>query len=195
MKRNLLKDNRGVFGMTAVQMFFSAILMLGILAYIIVIIMGSLGTTTILPALSTTTTNESMAWLNGTTYTLTSASTSGFTEPSIIAIWASIATGYPYNYSVALANASVSSAGVVTRIGTAALNYTNVSYTYTYNYNSGYSNNLNSILGNTSNGVSGFFSSISPVYAILAVLVIILILVVLVRVVQSPNKTEQSPAL
>jgi uncharacterized protein involved in cysteine biosynthesis len=41
----------------------------------------------------------------------------------------------------------------------------------------------NNILGNVSNGVTSFFTSINPVYAILAVLVIILILVVLVRVV------------
>jgi len=48
-------------------------------------------------------------------------------------------------------------------------------------------NQTQSILGNVSNGVTGFFSAINPVYAILAVLVIILVLVVLVRVVQAPN--------
>ena len=47
-------------------------------------------------------------------------------------------------------------------------------------------NQTKNILNNVSTGVTGFFSSINPVYAILAILVIILILVVLVRVVQTP---------
>jgi uncharacterized membrane protein len=48
-------------------------------------------------------------------------------------------------------------------------------------------NQTKNILNNVSAGVTGFFSSITPVYAILAVLVIILVLVVLVRVVQAPQ--------
>lgn len=96
------KDKRGVFGLTAVQQFFAIILGIALLAYVIVIIMGTLSTSNIVPA------------------------------------------------------------------GSLAANQTN------------------QILQNVSQGVSGFFSSINPVYAILAVLVIILVLVVLVRVVQAP---------
>jgi len=98
----LKKDKKGVFGLTAVQSFFGIILGIALLAYVIVIIMGTL-----------------------------------------------------------------SEADILTD-GSAADNHTS------------------DILANVSEGVSGFFSSISPVYAILAVLVIILVLVVLVRVVQSP---------
>lgn len=101
--KQFMKDKKGVFGLTAVQQFFAMILGIALLAYIIVIIMGVLGSANI----------------------LTSGSLSD--------------------------------------------------------------NQTKAILGNVSTGVSGFFSSINPVYAILAVLVIILVLVVLVRVVQAPQ--------
>ena len=102
--KNLLKkkDKRGVFGLNAVQQFFATILGIGLLAYVIVIIMGT------------------------------------------------------------LQGASIVESGSLA------------------------DNQTQAILGNVSQGVTGFFSSISPVYAILAVLVIILVLVVLVRVVQAP---------
>lgn len=103
MFKRLRKDRRGVFGLTAVQSFFAIVLGIALLAYVIVIIMGTLQTANIV--------------------------TSG-----------SIAD-----------------------------------------------NQTKNILNNVSSGVSGFFSSINPVYAILAVLVIILVLVVLVRVVQAPS--------
>ena len=101
MKKKMNK--KGVFGLNAVQSFFATILGIGLLAYVIVIIMGT------------------------------------------------------------LSSANIVSTGTLAYNGTQA------------------------ILGNVSTGVSGFFTSINPVYAILAVLVIILVLVVLVRVVQSPS--------
>jgi len=98
----LKNDNKGIFGLTAVQQFFVVILGIALLAYVIVVIMGTLQSANILTA------------------------------------------------------------------------------------NSLAANQTNFILGNVSGGVTGFFSSINPVYAILAVLVIILVLVVLVRVVSAP---------
>jgi cell division protein FtsL len=78
-------------------------------------------------------TNETGAWLNETSYTLTKASEDGFASPVITAIWG--AEGGEYNVSIATANASVTSAGIVTN----ATVYTNdnVSLSYTYNYASG----------------------------------------------------------
>lgn len=92
-------DRKGVFGLTSVQQFFAVILGVALLAYVIVVIMGTLSSSSILTA------------------------------------------------------------------GSLAQNQTNA------------------ILNNVSTGITGFFSSINPVYAILAILVIILVLVVLVRVV------------
>jgi len=96
------KDEKGVFGLTAVEAFFVSILGIALLAYVIVIVMGTLADADIVESGSTA------------------------------------------------------------------------------------DNQTQFILGNVSEGVTGFFSSINPVYAILAVLVIILILVVLVRVVKTP---------
>ena len=105
-KLSLRNDKRGVFGLTAVQAFFGVILGIALLAYVIVIIMGTLSEASIVTA-------DSLA-----------------------------------------------------------------------------DNQSEAILGNVSEGITGFFESISPVYAILAVLVIILVLVVLVRVVQSPASSS-----
>lgn len=102
-----MKEKSGVFGLNAVQSFFVIILGIALLAYVIVIIMGTLQTANIVPA------------------------------------------------------------------GSVA------------------SNQTNSILINTSAGVSSFFGAINPVYAILAVLVIILVLIVLVRVVSAPAGGSQ----
>jgi hypothetical protein len=44
------KDKRGVFGLNAVQGFFAIILGIALLAYVIVVIMGTLQSTTILTA-------------------------------------------------------------------------------------------------------------------------------------------------
>lgn len=97
--KTVAKDRKAVFGLTSVQQFFAIILGIALLAYVIVVIMGTLSSSTIL--------------------------------------------------------------------GTGSLA----------------KNQTDSILGNTSNGITSFFSAINPVYAILAILVIILVLVVLVRVV------------
>lgn len=80
-----------------------------------------------------TATNETGAWLNETAYTLSNAGADGFASPVITAIWG--AEGGEYNVSIATANASVTSAGVVTN----ATVYTNdnVSISYTYTINSG----------------------------------------------------------
>ena len=51
--RQILKDKRGVFGLTAVQQFFAVILGIALLAYVIVIIMGTLQTANVVPAGST----------------------------------------------------------------------------------------------------------------------------------------------
>jgi hypothetical protein len=192
MNKNFLKDKRGVFGLTAVQTFFAVILGIALLAYVIVIIMGTLGGTTILPQLTYagSVTNETGAYINTTGYTLTEASTSGFSSPVLTALYNATA-----GTAIGLGNATVSAAGVITN--TTVTNWNNVSVSYTYNYiaNSPQQNDLNSILSNTSTGITGFFSAINPIYAILAVLVIILVLTVLVRVVQAPNSQGQAPQL
>lgn len=105
--RSMKKDKRGVFGLEATKSTFLLLLSLSLVAYIIVVIMGT------------------------------------------------------------LQNASILTEGSLAK------------------------NQTDNILSNVSTGVTGFFSSINPVYSILAILVIILVLVVLVRVVQSREGSPQ----
>jgi hypothetical protein len=204
----LNKDKRGVFGLESVQAFFAIILGIALLAYVIVTVMGTLNQTTILPSSAgNVVANESILTttviigLNTTGYDLALSTVDGFSSPVITAIWnvSGIAgSAQPYNNTILLGagNFSLSSTGNLTSAWANTDNGTgNVSVSYTYTRNTASQSNANSILGNTSAGISGFFGNISPVFAILAVLVIILVLVVLVRVVQAPSQGGSAPQL
>ena len=185
--KELLKDKKAVFGLTSVQQFFSIILGLALLAYVIVVIMGTLSGSTVIPAASLSgLINNETGFLNssGDFLNVFANGTLGASNPVLLTV---------YNTSTAAvllpaANYSLNTVtGLVTN-GT-AVTYTNVNFTYTFNYNSQAFNQANNILTNTSTGITGFFSSINPVYAILAILVIILVLVVLVRTVTGSTAT------
>ncbi len=184
----LMNDKRGVFGLTAVQSFFGIILGIALLAYVIVIIMGTLGEADILDPARGSVDNETGFYMNGTTYTVDQASVSGFGSFTVTQVFDSV-----LNVTLLSGNYTVGSAGTIVN-ATADANSTNEHYvSYTYTYDSTAKNNLDYILTNTSTGVTGFFSSISPIYAILAILVIILVLTVLVRVVQGNRSSMGEP--
>jgi len=177
------KNKKGVFGLTAVQTFFAVVLGLALLAYVIVIIMGTLGGTAIIPTISYSVVNESNAKATTAGITLACESRTRCGCSAITAVFNG--TG-----GVAIALANFTQVGcLVTNASTMAPWGTNLLYSYPYAASSTSQNNLDSILLNTSTGITGFFSNITPVYAILAILVIILILVVLVRVVQGGSPT------
>jgi len=178
-------NKKAVFGLTAVQAFFAIILAIALLAYVIVIIMGTLGTSSILQQASATAVNESHTSAD----TITLRSTAGASCGTITAI--SNGTG---GGSVPLNNFTQTGCSVV-NASTRGIWGTNLLFSYPYTQDSTSKNNLDSITSNVSTGVTSFFSSISPVYAILAVLVIILVLVVLVRVVQAPSGRNTTPQL
>ena len=174
----LKKDKRGVFGLTSVQQFFAIILGVALLAYVIVVIMGTLNDSTLLTgnALAQTVVNES-GWVNSTGFALTNSSASGIRGKTIIAII--------NGSSGTVLSAAQFSLDPVTKVVTngTVLAFFSANITWSYLYNSQVEDNAANILNNVSEGVTSFFSSINPVYAILAILVIILILIVLVRVV------------
>lgn len=179
-------NKRGVFGLSSVQLFFAAILGIGLLAYVIVTIMGTLGGTTILQqaTYSSSVINET-GYLNQTGYTLAQSTLASF-SPTITAI-----LNATDNTTILAGNYTVTN-GILKNATATTWSSVRITYTYSYLDNSGYQNNLNSILGNTSTGITGFFSSVNPVYAILAILVIILVLIVLVRIVQTPGTRENT---
>ena len=182
------KDKSGVFGLTSVQLFFGTIMAVALLAYVIVIIMGTLSTGNIIPQTSSTYVNESVTSVTQAGKNLAAAS---FSNPtcSITGIVNSSngATINAGNYTATNCRVAASP--------TSTFNNTDWKVTYSATYDSNSQMQLVSILGNTSTGITSFFGAINPVYAILAVLVIILVLVVLVRVVQAPASSESRPQL
>lgn len=181
-----MKDKRGVFGLNSVQQFFLILLTIALLAYVIIVVMGTLYDSAVIAhsGLTATVVNES-GWINGSTYTLATTTVVGFASPSITSI-----TNTSNFVVIPASNYTLSAAGVLTN--TSNIVHDAVKITYTYSYDSNFRINSNTILSNTSGGIASFFVSINPVYAILAVLIIILILVVLVRVVSGGNTTSDS---
>ena len=197
MLNKLRIDKKGVFGLTAVQSFFGIIIGIALLAYVIVIIMGTLGGTSILPQASNSFTAEQLSTnLTQTPQSVSKSTLSGFNGFAVTTLLSKNTTG---TYKVVPAtNYTSTSAGTIAFVTTGIdvqFNNTLVILNYTYKSDTQQQQNANNILGNTSSGISGFFSNINPVYAILAVLVIILVLVVLVRVVQAPSGRAESPSL
>ena len=170
-------NKKGVFGLNAVQQFFVIILGIALLAFVIVVIMGTLSSTNIIP-LDTGSATENNKAISAVGYTLGQSGLTGFsgTITSIVNATDGI-TILAGNYTL--------TGGVLTNA--TATTWSDVNITYSFTNEALASGQLDDILGNTSTGITGFFSSITPVYSILAVLVIILILVVLVRVVQTPG--------
>lgn len=173
-------NKKGVFGLTSVQAFFAIILGIALLAYVIVVIMGTLTNSSLLPSgsKSGSTTNESGS-ITSTGYQLATYNRPGY-QPTLVRV-----INGTSNKDIASGNWTLAGDTIKNSSGTGSVEWQYVNFTYTYVYDSDFRKGTDNILVNTSGGVSGFFGNVSPVYAILAILVIILVLIVLVRVVTS----------
>lgn len=187
MLKDFRKDKRGVFGLTAVQQFFIVILGIALLAYVIIIIMGTLNSSTIIPSQSNTVINETGSINATTAYVVQHVTDAGFTGFSVNVIYNSTAG------VVSTTNYTVNANGSIVGVGNAA--WPSALITYNFGNQTRAQSNLNNILSNTSTGITSFFGAISPVYAILAVLVIILVLVVLVRVVSGGQEGQRQSSV
>ena len=183
-------NKKAVFGLTAIQAFFAIILAIALLAYVIIIIMGTLGQSNILQLATGSAVNESVA-------TPTTAVGSHLASVNLDnGVCGTITTIYNGTGGISMVLANFTQTGCVIVNTTSMAPYSStLLISYPYTHNSVGQTQLNSITSNVSTGITGFFSSISPVYAILAVLVIILVLVVLVRVVQAPSGRNTTPQL
>lgn len=176
------KNKEAVFGLTAIQEFFVIILGLALLAFVIVIIMGTLNSSTILAQPSSLNSNETVN-MTEAGVALAASSNAGCVLTSVsITNWTTEEILSSANYTI---NSPLPC--YISAAADSEYKSKNVNVTYTYSYNSQFNSNTQSILTNTSSGVTNFFGTINPVYAILAVLVIILVLLVLVRVVSAPT--------
>jgi uncharacterized membrane protein len=181
-------NKKGVFGLNAIQAFFAIILGVALLAYVIIIIMGTLSGTTILTQVAgnsgSNVQNESTTTAVSETGYALSANSYSNCQATLVRV-----TNRTTATVIALANYTTSGCTIYATGVDTNYNKTRVNVTYSYTYDSAYQDNTKSVLNNVSTGVSGFFSAINPVYAILAILVIVLVLIVLVRVVQAPNNS------
>lgn len=86
--KKMLNDKRGVFGLTSVQQFFAIILGIALLAYVIVVIMGTLLGTSILPQTGQTSgaANQTQFILNNVSSGITSFFTNITPVYAILAI-------------------------------------------------------------------------------------------------------------
>ena len=75
--------------------------------------------------------NETGVWINTTGFTLSGSTAEDFASPAVTAIWNLSASGN-YNVSVAVGNATISAAGVVTNASVLVYDNVSISYTYTY---------------------------------------------------------------
>ena len=126
---------------------------------------------------SSTVTNET-SWLNATTYTLANAGTTTFNY-ALTAIWANTSTVYE---TVPLANATVSTAGVVTRAGSE--DYSQAKFTYTYSTYSGEELAEDKLSANFTEGVDEVSKQVPTVLLIGAIILILAVLAILVFVWQ-----------
>jgi hypothetical protein len=184
LSNQLRKDKSGVFGLTSVQLFFGVIFAIALLAYVIVVIMGTLGGTTILQQTTDSYTAEVIT--PSTAGTALAANSWASCSASVSAV--TNAT----NTAINAANYTVSGCKIANTTSTFPGTW---KVTYSAVHDSIQQTQLTTILTNTSTGITRFFGAINPVYAILAVLVIILVLVVLVRVVQAPSGARAAPQL
>lgn len=183
--KKLRNDKRGVFGLTAVQGFFSVVLGIAILAYVMVTMFGTLSNANVTGYqnhASTAVVNETLT--NVTTINARSLAGAAYFNPTCTIDICSNVTG-----GAQIAAGNITQVGCTVSSPHPSYNQSDwvCTYNYTYQENTPYGDRANAVLGNTSIGVANFFGSVSPVYAILAILVIILVLVVLVRVVQAPQ--------
>ncbi len=137
-----------------------------------------------------TVTNET-GFANSTGYTVSGATALNFSSPTLTALF-NRTSGLP----VVLANASISSLGVVTNA--TSIVWTNLSISYTYLYDTTSTNAYNTvftaIITNTNGLVSNFFSLAPTIGTIFAVVILIggiVLLVVYVRRMKDQGSDSQ----
>ena len=169
--KSLLESKKGQLGMDVAKSFMLGLMTLLVLGVTVLIVLNSLGDTSI--ALdSYSVTNETSGYINATGYTLDQASLSGFTNPVITALF-----NATDNTTIGLGNVSTTSAGVMTNATTT--NWVDVLVSYTYDADG----NVASVVNNGSSSVVDFFSNTATWLALLGVVIIILIIAVVITVV------------
>jgi len=188
MKR-LTKNNKGQInaGLVTGLVFGIASLVIGIIIAFTVVSTIKDANLLVEGRPSATITNET-GWINTSGYTLGAESVENVATgtESITAIWGNTPQqAQEYNYSIGLANATISSSGVVTNLtefNTTILG--NVTFTYTYSNLTNEEISTNRISGNFSGGVDKVSDKIPTVLLVAIIVLILGVLAILVGVWQ-----------
>jgi hypothetical protein len=183
---NIEKSSNVILSIIFVAIF------LGVMILALVVIIGSLNTAYTNAngnPISTGTVINETGWINQTGYTLSAFNLGlyNFTNPTITALWNKTS-----NKAIVLANATVSSSGIVTNA--TALIWNNASISYTYQY---YSNNTiqyagNNIQNSVISMIINFFALAPTIGTIFAVVILIGGIVLLVIYVRRMKGEETS---
>jgi len=182
-RRSILANRKGIVdAVNGLQVLLAAIVffgLMGLVGGILGLIQDDIGQeliTTLTPSISVT--NETNAWLNISGYNLSVINSSN-SAYDLTAIWGNTPNqALTYNYSIALANATVSSLGVVTNATVVANEtiYDNVSLTYTHTYTDTTTGQSYANLQNASVAQGNIFERLGLIGTVI-VLVFILILI------------------
>ena len=143
-KEKVLNKKKAVFGLSSVQAFFAIILGISLLAYVIVIIAGTLTSNDILSDYGATVVNET-GYINATGYTLAPSSTRSISSVTIILVNNQTVTLNSGNYTFSNNDWRIYNST------TKAYSYANITYSYTYRSTAEVQSV--GILSNTSTGV------------------------------------------
>ncbi len=179
-----LEQRNGVLGLETAKQVMVSFLVLSVTAVAILLALTSLsdsvGDSIDNIGYGLSVTNETLSWINTSTYTLdvVNSSTSGYVLTTIVGN----TPDHPdeYNFTIGLGNASTSTAGVVTNLteyNTTILSNVSLSYTYTYTIDR---HRMDNIIGNVSEGLETFFASTGTIFSILIVVVIILAISIII---------------
>ena len=169
---------------------FTAVLSLGLVGLLFLIIFGNLsgnlGFSDDNKAVAIT--NETVATLNSTAYTLVNANSST-SNHVMTAIWGNTPNQVQeLNNSIGIGNATISSVGVVTNSSSTLTNetiYNNLSFSYTlvYSFPSQASADTDAVIFNLTGGAVTFFGFANVWFVLLAVTLLIIIVISVIKIV------------
>jgi len=171
----------GVNALEGAEKIFLALLTIGLMGLLFLIIYGNLSGNLGFASETTTYTNESSAWINGTPYTMTGKSLAGFLSLSVTVVYNAtdgllISSG---NYTVD------STAGTITN--TTATNWDPVNITYVVTHKGTPERNTDSVIGNLTSGATEFFTFANVWFILTAITILIGIVLGVIALVRKTS--------
>ena len=165
-----MKNKKGIMGFDTAKAVIVALLILGVFAIVFMLTMNTMDTALNLSPSSGSVVNES-GYINESGYTLVKSTLDGFILSTVSAINGSD------NTTITSGNWTITN-GVVTNATETV--YDDAKITYTYIYDSDNQNNVDSIVGNSSSGLTTFFSYMPTIFTLLGVVMIILVIAIVI---------------